>query len=447
MKNVIVAAALSALTFTAAADAATWQQVTAAGGTNIDQVDSVRTADGVLHVAWKKDGDVLHTVIAANGKVGATTPIQSGWATTADPAIVTVPGGLRAFWGGIRTTESTETNQDLNTAFSADGGVSWALQIGSVVPLGSQSYASDTSAATLPNGTTLQARAGTLGTWVHAGLDPATPNFNYQTAGNYGYDPGIAAAANGSAMMAWFSNAEALPGVLAQGVGGDGSPSGPQLRMPGSQVMAGGSTLNRTTVVARANSGGFFVAYGLGYPTANQARVWRVGSASAKLLDTTENSTTMSLAADSKGRIWAVWTDGSFGAPQVLAARSNDDATVWGQPVALGHPKDANGVTSVGASATDKALDVLVGFGIGTTSGGSTFVTRVQPGLTLKAKKLDHSTRFTVTDAGEPVKGVKVKFAGKSGKTDSKGRATLNGRKGTATASASGYEDAKLKLK
>jgi hypothetical protein len=446
VKTVFVAAAL-ALTLTATADAATWRQVTASGGSNIDQVDSVRTADGVLHVVWHKDAHLSHTVITADGKVGATVPIQSGWATMSDPAIVSVPGGLRTFWGGIRTTDSTETNQDLNTAFSSDGGVSWALQTGSVVPPGTQSYASDASAATLPNGTTLQARAGTLGTWVHAGLDPATPNFNFQTAGNYGYDPGIAAAANGSAMLAWFSNAEALPGVLAQGVAADGSPSGPQLRMPGSQAMVGGSTLDRTPVVARAQNGGFFVGYGLGYPTSNQVRVWRVGASSAKLLDTTENTTNVTVAADAKGRIWAVWTDGSFGAPKVLAARSNEDATVFGQPVELGRAPGASSIYSVGANATDKALDVLVLFGIGTTPGGSTFVTRVDPGLTLKASKLDRATRFTVTDAGEPVKGAKVKFAGRSGKTDAKGRVTLNARKGTATASAAGYEDAKLKLK
>ena len=252
--------------------------MTASGGSNIDRSEPARTADGVLHVAWKTDGDVVHTTIAANGKVGATSPIQTGWASTSDPAIVTVPGGLRAFWGGIRTTDPSETNTDFNTAFSADGGASWQLTPGSIIPPGAQAYASDASAATLPSGTTLQTYSGTLGTWAHAGLDRASPNFNFQTAGNYGYDPGIASAANGMAMMAWFSNAAASGRRPRPGRRPAGAPSGPQLRMPGSQVMEGGATLARTPVVARANNGGFFVAYGLGYPTANQARVWRVGS-------------------------------------------------------------------------------------------------------------------------------------------------------------------------
>ena len=86
----------------------------------------------------------------------------------------------------------------MNTAFSPDGGATWQLTTGSIVPLGAQSYGSDASATTLPNGTTLQAWAGTLGTWVHAGLDPATPNTDYQApSGCCGYYPGLATDASG----------------------------------------------------------------------------------------------------------------------------------------------------------------------------------------------------------------------------------------------------------
>jgi hypothetical protein len=443
VKPLLAAAALT-LALASTADAATWQQVTASGGSNIDEVSTARSADGVLHVLWKKDGDIAHTAIAATGKVGATSAVQSGWASTSDPAIISVPGGLRTFWGGIRTTDPAEINTDFNTAFSADGGATWQLTPGSIIPLGAQAYASDAAATALPNGSTLQAYAGTLGTWVHSGLDPAAPNHNFQTAGNYGYDPGLASAANGTAMLAWFSNAAAFEGVLAQGVAADGSPTGPQLRMPGSQVLAGGGTLARTPVVARGDS--FYVAYGLGYPTADQVRVWRVGAAKATLLDKTDGNTKMALAAGAEGRLWAVWTDGSFGTPHVLAARSNKDATVFGQPVDLGRAKGASQVYSVDANAVGGGVDVLALFGIGTTSGGATFVTRARPGLTLKAKKSDRGATFTVTDAGDPVKGARVKLAGRSGKTDKKGRVTLDARTGTATASADGYADAKLKL-
>ena len=61
-------------------------------------------------------------------------------------------------------------------------------------------------------------------------------------------------------------------------VNAEGSPAGPALTMPGSQVMQGGGALSKTPIVARAANGGFHVAYALGYPTANQVRVWRVGA-------------------------------------------------------------------------------------------------------------------------------------------------------------------------
>jgi hypothetical protein len=140
-------------------------------------------ADGVLHVAWHhrtgpNTEDLLHTAIFAVGAVGATVPIASSWTGFENPALVAAPGGIRAFFGGIRTIEPNETNNDLNTALSSDSGTTWALQAGSIVPIGGQAFGSPVSATTLPDGTPPQAWAGTLGTWVHAGLSPGSPNFD-----------------------------------------------------------------------------------------------------------------------------------------------------------------------------------------------------------------------------------------------------------------------------
>src|SRR5215218_3281838 len=248
MTRLIVAAALALVAAPiSVAEAAAWRQVTASGGASIDQVGLVRTSDGVLHVAWHKGGDLLHTAIGRRGKVGATSPIQSGWTGHMDAALTAVPGGIRVFWGAIRTTDPNDPNRDLNTALSTDGGTSWQLTPGSIIPLGAQAYGSDASATTLPNGTVVQAWAGTLGTWVHSGLDPATPNFDFQgPLGPYGYGPGIASDAGGRAMMAWFSSAAGKLGVVVQGVNADGSPFGPAKTMPGSQVMQGGGTVSKT---------------------------------------------------------------------------------------------------------------------------------------------------------------------------------------------------------
>src|SRR5262245_21587468 len=107
MKKLMLAAALVLMT-PAAADAAPWRQVTTSGGGSIDQVGLVRTADGVLHVAWHKDGDLNHTAIAGNGRIGATTPIQRGWTGHMDAALTAVPGGIRAVWGAIRSTDTSD---------------------------------------------------------------------------------------------------------------------------------------------------------------------------------------------------------------------------------------------------------------------------------------------------------------------------------------------------
>ena len=179
--------------------------------------------------------------------------------------------------------------------------------------------------------------------------------------------------------------------------------------------------MSRTPIVARAKSGGFYVGYAIGYPTANQVRVWRVGASSAALLDRTDANSQVTLAADPNGRIWAVWSDGTFGEPRVLAARSNPEATAFGAPVDAGSVKDAHSTYSVDASATADALDILALFGTGAESGGSTYHARVRPGLALKARKSGGRVTFTVTDAGDPVRGARVK-AGRSGRTNAKGR-------------------------
>ena len=446
MKTSLVLATALAIVVAPSAQAAGWKLVTAPNGSNIDQVGLVRTADGVLHVAWHKDGNLSHTVIAANGKLGATTPIQSGWATMTDPALVAVPGGLRAFWGGIRTTDPTETQTDLSTAFSADG-VNWQLQTGSVVPLGGQAYGSDQVATTLPNGTTLQSWAGTLGNWIHSGLDPATPNFNYQTTGGYGYDNNLATNASGATMLAWFSDTP--PGIRAQAVGADGAPAGAPMTMPGTQVMVGGPELSRTPIVARPMNGGFYIARAVGYPTANRVRVWRVGASSAALLAKTDANAETAISTDAKGRLWVAWSDGTFGDKHVYVSRSSEDAVRFGEPVDVGAVKDGHSVYSLDISATASgADDVLAVFGVGTGTDTATYVTRVLPGLTLAGKRAGDSVTFTVTDAGEPVKSAKVKAGGKSGTTDSKGKVKLTLKSKTASrATKSGYEPATLKAK
>jgi hypothetical protein len=445
-----------------AVHAAGWKQVTGPGGSNIDQVGLLRTTDGVLHLAWTKQTgpnseDLMHTAISPQGAILATTTITGGWATLENPALAADPAGIRAFFGGIRTANAGEPNQELNTALSGDGGQSWALTIGTVAPHGAQAYGSPVAAATLGDGTSLEAWAGTLGTWVHAGLDPNAPNHDYQAplGGCCGYDAGIAAA-GAQAVLAWYSNASGHLGVFAQLVNPDGSPQGAAVNMPDTANMNVGM-LGRTPIVTRPG-GGFYIGYPTGYPSINRVRLWPVGAPKTALIAKTDktSSTTESLAAAPDGRLWVVWKDTVAGKPRIFARRSNKAATEFGGTVDAGAPPGASSGYRLDASAVAQGLDVLGTFTIGTAPGVDTFHRRIAPGLTLRAKPSSLSGRresvtFTVEDAGAPVSGAKIKAPGDVGVTNDKGKATLtiapHGRRVTVRATLSGYDAAELKLR
>ncbi len=109
--------------------------------------------------------------------------------------------------------------------------------------------------------------------------------------------------------------------------------------------------------------------------------------------------------------------------------------------------RGAHSTYSVDASATSSALDILALFGTGNESGGATYSARIEPGLTLSARKRSGRVTFTVTDAGDPVRGATVRAARRSGRTDRRGRVTLGLRRGTATASAPGYTPATRRVR
>ena len=452
-----VLAAVLAVGAAAPAYAAPWKRVTAENGSGIDQVGLARTGDGTLHLAWHhptgpNTEDLLHTVIGRDGRIGATTPIQTGWTGFTNPALVVDPGGLRAFWGGFRTTDSSDPQREINTALSADAGTSWALQPGQVNPSGGQSYASPIAATVRPDGSTLQAWAGTLGTWVHAGLSPASPNHNYMAGKQYGNDPNLVTDAAGRTMLAWYSSDASQLGVQAQQVGGGGEPVGAPLTMPGTGAMTIGMQ-GRTPLVARTGGGVY-----IGYPAPqaqNQVRVWRVGAGNAPIVARKRGGGPVTIVAAADGRLWAIWDDRGGVDASIHARRSNRGATRWGAEVTAGRPRGTLQAYRLDGSAAGGAVDVLGVFNIGTSSSAATFHRRLLPGLSLSASpgrlRRGRATevRFTVRDAGQAVRGARVSAGGKSGTTDRRGRVELElpGKTVKASAAKSGYVKDTLRLR
>ena len=295
----------------------------------------------------------------------------------------------------------------------------------------------------------MQAFAGTLGTWVHAGLTPATPNHNYMEGLQYGNDPNLATDAANRTVMAWYSNATGRLGVLAQDVNADGSPG----RRPAHDAGHGRDERRhaRPHAVGRARGGGFYVAY----PTPGSVRVWRVGASSAPVVAGIDNSPAVAVAAAGDGRIWVLWTKG-FGDPDVLARRSNKGATRFGATVNAGHPKDADAGLQARrerrGQRARRARQLQHRRRRRTRSrptAGCCPASRCKasPGRLRKGEQTQ--VRFTVLDAGDPVSGARVKVAGRSGTTDGSGRVTLSlksRRALEARATRSGYTAATRRI-
>lgn len=271
------------------------------------------------------------------------------------------------------------------------GGLSGASSDGVSWQVGPNAATGSVSAIALPDGNVLQA-------WVQEGV---------VRVGTTAYGAG-AAPALAPGMVAWV----AADGVRVQPINDDGSPAGPASLVPGGS--------GEPSIVARG--GEHFVAAG--------SVVWRVGSPATLAVQGTQAA----LAVDPRGRLWVAWAD----AQKVLAARSDRDVSELGAPVALGFTT----VTGLQVSATKTAAHVLV-------TGTGAYLTRVLPGLTLQERHRREIFTFSVTDAGEPVRGAVVKVRGRSGKTDRNGRVTLrvSGRKARVTATLKGYTSARLTTK
>jgi hypothetical protein len=139
--------------------------VTTSDGASTDQVGLARSADSVLHDAGHHPPGPEH---------GRPPPHRDR-------------GGPRAFWDGFRSTDSSDQQNETKHGTLAVRGheLGAAARLGPARPraVPREQHCRDRTA----DGSTLQAFAGTLGTWMHAGLSPATPTHGYQaTLGAYG---------------------------------------------------------------------------------------------------------------------------------------------------------------------------------------------------------------------------------------------------------------------
>jgi hypothetical protein len=269
-------------------------------------------------------------------------------------------------------------------------------------------------------------------------------------------DSGTGANADSGGWLAWYSNSstQAEQGWLVRAV--DGLPAAPVLgpvqQAPGALTGGGSASATQRAALARSATSGAWFAYPVGYPTARSIRIWNLGTANVLTLKPGHAVTHVAIASDPTGRLWLTYF--SPDTDEVYTSRSNKSLTAFGPPAAIGHPVPAGGyLYSTAIDAVSQHADVVV------NSGDALYHRQSLPTLNAVWKVVKSKTKLllvkvTVTDAGDPVAGSKVRI-GKSGATTSgSGKATLKIKKGASLpkklrgkASKTGYFTARFTVK
>jgi hypothetical protein len=203
-------------------------------------------------------------------------------------------------------------------------------------------------------------------------------------------------------------------------------PTGALTKAPGSSKGTSSLDPGQNVAVASRLGGQIWVAYKIGYPTANQIGLWRLGSTKVVKVHAPDVRH-ITLQPGLGGRLWLAWSDGSA---RIFVTRTNVANTRVGAVRRFAPPTKKGSYPSVwslsGTGSKGKlhlVLDAQVGL-----KAPQIWYQRVIPGLQLAVspRSLNHgAVTATVTDAGAPVAHATVTFRGQSKKTNAKGKASF----------------------
>jgi hypothetical protein len=440
----VAIAAVVALLLSVSAQAGPPGQWTRLPGTviNFAEPGLARTADRTLHVVLtRRNGnreDLIHLTVSPAGRVGAEAVALGAWSAMSHPDLLRMPdGSLRAFFGGIRSTNPGETNNSMNTATAPAAGRPWTLQPGKAAQA-TYAYATGVAGAGLArDGTPISAWSGTPGLGFHYGVEPSTADGSIPQSGCCLYTPEIAVdAGGGQAWVGFHSNENATPGLFVNAIG-PGGPQGGRRLAPGS-VVNGDSIYpgNRTSLTGRIGAPGVFLFFGQGYPTFKSLALWKVDTARPQIVINADRNEHANVAAAPEGRLWLMWEVNG----QIYAARTNRTATRVGAANVIRAPGSRT-IYRLNGEGSAGPLDLFV------NDGQAFWHQQVLPKLQLTAKRSRRNLVFRVLDAGDPVSGATVKAGGRTLRTAANGSATLASapsRRVKATASKAGYAPASL---
>lgn len=442
LRVIVAGAVVFALALAGSAAAGPPGQWTRLPGTviNFAEPGLARTSDGVLHVVYtRRNGnkeDLIQLEVSPAGKVGPDAVAIGGWSAMSHPDLLRMPdGSLRAFFGGIRSTNAGETNKRLSTATAPASGAPWTLKTGDVVQA-SSAYATGVAGAGLAkDGTPISTWSVSPGLGYHYGIDGGAPDRAIPQSSCCLYTPDVAVdAASGQAWVGFHSNESATPGLFVNAIGPNG-PQGGRRLAPGS--VTGKSSIypgNRTSLTGRIGAGGVFLLFGQGYPTFKTLALWKVDTAKPQLVIKADRNEHANVAPAPEGRLWLMWEQNGT----IFAARTNRSATRLGGVNAIRPPGGAS-IYRLNGEGSAGPLDLIANMSAG---GQSLFHQQVWPKLQVTGKRAGKTIVFTVTDAGDPVAAAQVQVPGKTLKTAGNGRAVLAkapAGKVKASASKAGY--------
>jgi hypothetical protein len=434
----------------------TWTQLTADNLVNFAEPGLARTSDGVLHVVWHHpisalSEELIHSAVSpAGAKVGGDTKIVTGWLELNQrPGLVrTADNTLHVFFAGFHTTVTGDPlNESLMEVSSAASGTSWSAPQ-AVPSVDSNLYGgSGIAAAVGPGGAILTAHTDP-GNVVDFGLGGGA-EYPFETRGCCVYDAGIGVdAVTGAAVLGWFSNVTDNQGLYTQTITPSGVVGSPAY-VPGSATAdrkSANQPIQRTPVTGRIGADGVYVAYGAGYPSYTSVNLLRIGG--SPLVVARGAVDDVNLVPAPEGRLWVIWGAGA----QYVVTRSNKAATRFEPVTRVNRPSGTVSTFGLWGEGSLGRLDLLASTGKASNA-VAMYHTQVLPKLSassssvkLKTKPPSRRVTFTVVDAGDPLAGATVKFAGKTLTTNASGKASAVVRSGgKATVSKAGYTGTTLR--
>jgi hypothetical protein len=415
-------------------------------------------------VVWSKVTTQLSTggynlaIMSATGKVGKPSAIIKGWSGVSfQPTLV--PNGkspLLIFSGQKGSSGGLAAGCVVGAKPASP---QWAVQSWSLSSNCVFSNVGYGDATENKSGQLAAGWAGGSGAEYRIGISPTIPatGKDKQITLTLSHAGSVALANNTSgngddylAFYRFFSKNASKDGVYVKDLTADGA----LLRAPhsGTQSVGWSPAAGQRASMASPNAhgGGIYVAYCTDKANCPTYLLWKAGAKKAITVPGTKVAVGLAMSAGPDGRLWLAWYNEQQN--RVLVMRTNKADNRFGPAHSFPVPCFQDGNTHLAlTSGNDGRLDVgLECLSVKQTK-PTIFVTQSEATLSISANhgKITNThankVTFTVTDAGDPISGAKVKVAGKTVTTGKNGKVTVTFAKGakpgtdTAVASAANY--------